>query len=245
MQHRIRTSLSKDLVPKGLVVSAILHVGAVLLLANHWLPDSTPSAELSGSPRTISLEAAFVERDDLGLAIEMAPIQIQPGVAWVAERRFVDRPTVAEDWDLPAITIAEPSELPQLAVRSNRREPIPTAVDQPVSMPRTTATPEPEVDKHVPKPAGVEAKTPPLFFDNKPGRYPDLAKQRGWEGDVLLKLVIDATGRITEVSVARSSGHEILDAAAVNAVRRWRAKPARRFGRPVSTTEYLPVQFRL
>jgi protein TonB len=94
------------------------------------------------------------------------------------------------------------------------------------------------------EPAGIEAKQPPTFFNNPPPRYPELAKQRGWEGDVLLRLMIDETGKVTEVTVERTSGYKILDAAAVNAIRLWRAEPSRRFGRAVKTVEYLPVQFR-
>ena len=87
--------------------------------------------------------------------------------------------------------------------------------------------------------------TPPDLSQNAPPIYPALAIQRGWQGTVLLRFSINEVGSVTKVEVARSSGYPILDAAAVNAVRRWHAKPARHDGEPVATVEVLPVQFKL
>jgi len=225
---------------QALGISALFHVAAVLLMANDWRTNLELAAESSGTPRTISLEAVFVERNDLGPAVDFAPIQIQPGVAWIAERRFVDRPAVAQDWELPAIQLAEPTTLPVLSPRPRPVDLQTGAADTAKPMPRTMPTPAPTVQAKV-----TETAQAPSFLNNPPPKYPDLAAQRGWEGEVLLKLMIDETGTITTIVIERSSGHEILDAAAVNAVRRWRAKPATRFGRPVKTIEYLPVLFRL
>ena len=77
-----------------------------------------------------------------------------------------------------------------------------------------------------------------------PPEFPALARQNGWYGTVLLKLWIDEEGRVTDVRVEKSSGYGVLDAAAVNAVKRWRGRPARHNARPVATEELLPVVFR-
>lgn len=42
-------------------------------------------------------------------------------------------------------------------------------------------------------------------------RYPRLAQTRGWEGDVVLKLVIARKGNLVAARVVRSSGHAVLD----------------------------------
>jgi protein TonB len=60
-----------------------------------------------------------------------------------------------------------------------------------------------------------------------------------------LVVKIDASGRVTDVAVEETSGYELLDAAAVGAVRRWRYKPAIGRNGPVATTELQPVTFRL
>ncbi len=87
--------------------------------------------------------------------------------------------------------------------------------------------------------------SPPSFSGNAKPAYPAQAYRQGIEGEVTLKLFIAESGRVQRVDVARSSGHAILDAAAVEAVSKWRGEPARRNGQPVATVEFLPVNFRL
>ncbi len=48
--------------------------------------------------------------------------------------------------------------------------------------------------------------------------YPPLARQRGWEGEVLLGFHVVADGAIERVHVARSSGNRLLDQSAVKAL---------------------------
>lgn len=69
--------------------------------------------------------------------------------------------------------------------------------------------------------------------------YPPEAIERGLEGDVTLLLTLDDNGRVQSAEIARSSGHALLDAAAVNA--------AQRLGRlPGNARESLvPISFRL
>lgn len=50
-------------------------------------------------------------------------------------------------------------------------------------------------------------------------RYPSSARLHGLEGKVVLKAVIRSDGHLAEVSVQESSGHSVLDAAAMEAVR--------------------------
>ena len=85
--------------------------------------------------------------------------------------------------------------------------------------------------------AGMEADRPP--------DYPDLARRRGEQGRVLLRVDVSMDGRPLAVSVARSSGFGLLDSAAEDAVRTWRFVPATQDGRPVPATAEVPVQFRL
>ena len=75
--------------------------------------------------------------------------------------------------------------------------------------------------------------------------YPALARERGLEGRVVVRLVIGADGVPSEVRVAQSSGFESLDAAAIEAVRQWRFEPARRAGAAVPEERLAPVVFRL
>ena len=50
--------------------------------------------------------------------------------------------------------------------------------------------------------------------------YPLLARLRGWEGTVLIGLDIEADGLLRHVYLARSSGYDVLDQSAIEAVQR-------------------------
>jgi protein TonB len=50
-------------------------------------------------------------------------------------------------------------------------------------------------------------------------QYPLTARRRGLSGKVELDVSIDPTGKVTGVEVVASSSHEMLDGAAVEAVR--------------------------
>lgn len=80
---------------------------------------------------------------------------------------------------------------------------------------------------------------------NLPPRYPYMARRRGQEGQVLLRVRVTADGNAATVRVRRSSGYPLLDAAAATAARSWRFHPASRGGRPVAGAVDVPVAFTL
>jgi protein TonB len=49
--------------------------------------------------------------------------------------------------------------------------------------------------------------------------YPSLARLRGVEGKVQVRIVIQKNGELGEASIVRSSGHLVLDEAALKTVR--------------------------
>lgn len=75
--------------------------------------------------------------------------------------------------------------------------------------------------------------------------YPNRARERGWQGRVLLRVSVDVRGRVLSIELAQSSGFGILDRAARDAVGRWRFTPATRSGRPVPGVALVPVVFAL
>ena len=83
------------------------------------------------------------------------------------------------------------------------------------------------------------------FVDFQPP-YPSASTRAGDEGTVIVRVVIGTDGRVERATVARSSGHPRLDAAAIaQALARWRFIPALSDGRAVESERELPVTFRL
>jgi protein TonB len=65
------------------------------------------------------------------------------------------------------------------------------------------------------------------------------------EGRVLLRVAVDEDGLVNGIQVKKSSGHRILDEAALAAVKKWRFFPAAIGGIRVKDTIDLPVVFSL
>jgi protein TonB len=74
--------------------------------------------------------------------------------------------------------------------------------------------------------------------------YPRAAVAGGLSGTVTLRLRVDADGRMIAVAVAKSSGHALLDAAALEAVRRAGAMPKAPKGITGEQAFNLPLTFR-
>jgi len=93
--------------------------------------------------------------------------------------------------------------------------------------------------------AAAAGTAPVPAAGNPPPRYPYLARRRGQQGTVRLDVSVAADGRVSAVRVARSSGHVLLDQAALRALQRWRFQPATRAGVAVRAQLIVPVRFRL
>lgn len=95
----------------------------------------------------------------------------------------------------------------------------------------------------------VEEYTPPSFsaeyLHNTPPEYPPVARRRGEQGRVLLRVTVSTSGEATVVAVSHSSGYELLDQSALRAVRTWRFVPAKFNNHAVVAEVTVPVRFTL
>jgi TonB family protein len=85
----------------------------------------------------------------------------------------------------------------------------------------------------------------PRYRENRSPIYPGAARQRGYEGDVLIAAEVRADGRIGAVQVKRSSGYASLDDSALEAVKMWKFEPAKRMGNAVDVWVEIPIRFKL
>lgn len=85
---------------------------------------------------------------------------------------------------------------------------------------------------------GLKRSFPPV--------YPRIAKKENWEGEVILRVVVRPNGRPERpITVKRSSGHPVLDEAAIDAVKRWTFHPAKDGNIPVRSAVEIPIKFSL
>lgn len=91
----------------------------------------------------------------------------------------------------------------------------------------------------------VQARYEAAALHNPKPPYPLAARMRGQQGRLLLAVEVRADGSCGQVLIKRSSGHELLDAAARQTIRRWHFLPARRGAVAVDAWVEIPITFRL
>jgi TonB family protein len=74
--------------------------------------------------------------------------------------------------------------------------------------------------------------------------YPEMAKEAGIEGRVVVQFVVDEEGSVTHPTVARGA-HELLNKAALETIKSQTFNPGRKEGEPVPVQMSFPVTFRL
>jgi TonB family protein len=83
----------------------------------------------------------------------------------------------------------------------------------------------------------------PLYKENKPPVYPEIARVRGYEGIVFVSAEILPDGHVGNMKIRKSSGYAILDQSAIEAVKPWKFEPAKKSGNPFTVWVELPIKF--
>lgn len=94
------------------------------------------------------------------------------------------------------------------------------------------------------QPAGGAAESPVAILDKPRPAYTEEARQLKIEGEVLLELLFDASGKAHVLRVIRGLGHG-LDESAVRSAENIRFRPALRGGAPVDSTAVARIVFQL
>jgi protein TonB len=161
-----------------------------------------------------------------------------------------------------SVSFAAMSSPPQPAQAEPKPEPKPVEKPKPVER-RVQPSPEvvtPIVPTETPVPTEVSSAppqpvaTPPGLPDREPDyqaaylnnpvpTYPMVARRMGWQGRVVLNVEVLASGLPGQVKLHQSSGHDVLDNAAMQAVRGWRFVAARQGGQVVSKWFLVPIPF--
>ncbi|MBW1800603.1 MAG: energy transducer TonB [Deltaproteobacteria bacterium] len=85
----------------------------------------------------------------------------------------------------------------------------------------------------------------PDYKKNPKPKYPRIARRRGYEGTVVIEVLVDREGKVEDLKLFQSSGHQVLDKAATTSVRRWVFEPGKKGNEHVAMWVKVPVRFRL
>lgn len=101
-----------------------------------------------------------------------------------------------------------------------------------------------ETDPPLPPEIPITAALP-VYRKNSPPQYPVLARKRNYQGTVILEVLVRSDGTAGSVRLVQSSGHDMLDGAALKGVQGWLFHPARRGEEPVDMWVQIPIRFHL
>ena len=166
----------------------------------------------------LALLGLFIHRDAPHPLPQSLQVSVQaPAVAGSdAGKSAQPEPTDAQTPDQPAsgaVANSVPDARQAIPEADSRRRPSGAEHSEPDATP---ADPAPEGNAAVDR-AAVESEI--LEALNARFSYPALARRRGWEGEVVLSLDLDNRGRVARIEIEQSSGHRILDRAALDALK--------------------------
>jgi TonB family protein len=89
--------------------------------------------------------------------------------------------------------------------------------------------------------------TPPSAIQNPMPLYPEKYRNSGIQGVVVLEVSINEFGIVSDIKVTKSlmKGDDGLDVAAINAVYKWKFRPATLDNKPVNSKVNIPISFSL
>ena len=91
---------------------------------------------------------------------------------------------------------------------------------------------------------GGESAYPDYNLNPKP-KYPMIARINGFEGKVLLRVLVLKNGKVGKIDLEKSSGYAILDKSAIESVENWTFIPGKKDGIPISSWVEVPIKFEL
>ena len=198
----------------AIVASLALHTTAWQLI---------PPLRTQVPPLVRTLEVLLVARpgEPPAPAVEAAPppppARTEPAAR--RQRALERRPRAVERESRPIAPVEEfaaprePAPAPETAppAQAQPAPAIPARPAEPVAV-ATPAAPPPEIL------AGYGSSVSRLLARHR--EYPRVALMRGWEGTVTMRLRVAPGGRLIEARVEGSSGHQVLDAQALDMVKR-------------------------
>jgi protein TonB len=208
----------------------LVHVMVLMLILN--IPSETQPI-IPAAPLYVRLIEPTV------VPPEPTPVQPRPVVPQPPKLKPVPKPRIQ--------TTTPPTPRPEPIEETRRPDPIEAPRAEPIRVePQPAPTPAPvEAPKPVPPLPVTQPRFNANYLDNPKPPYPSISRRMGEEGEVQLRVSVDAGGNVQQIEIHRGSGYPRLDQSALQTVRRWRFVPARQGNQPVSSWVIVPIQFSL
>lgn len=202
-----------------------------LLAIGVWRSSTLPVIPPEPSPLMVSLINEVVQ----------APAPTPPVVE--PPKPVTSKPVIAPPKREPTVVASNRAPKPQdMQVQAAPEPPAPAPSPTPVAAPTApvAAAPEP-----APPPPKILPSSAVGYLVEPQKIYPLASQELGESGQVMLDVVVDADGRVKEVSVSKSSGYPRLDRAAIASIKAARFRPYIHNGVPMSVRVAAPFNFNL
>jgi protein TonB len=235
-----------------MALSLALHGLALLPLLFAGASGSAPSEEpvlveislAAPAPTTAAIDIPMPEQPPPVEAGELAPSTVDlpepdvPPPVDSAELKPIEPPPP------PPKPQPKPKTTPTAQPKPTQRAPANTAVTQ------TAAAPNTGTDQITQTAAASQSLIvwehhPRFRVPPRPAVYPPRAIELGHQGEALVRVRLAPDGSASEIVLWRGTGFELLDKAALAAVRGWQFLPAIRDGHAVAAWVEIPVRFHL
>ena len=133
-----------------------------------------------------------------------------------------------------AATSAKPKAAPVPETNRDASNPVPA--------PPAVASGSPQ---HSPRESEDHLRRSVLELFSRRLDYPAIARRKGWQGTVTLRLLIEPDGRISRLQVDRTSGYPVLDRAAVESLQLASVPQAEQWLHGRALELLVPVEYRL
>ena len=237
----------------ALITSLAAHAAGILLVPS-W--QSTPAAA-APQPTTVRVRLELpAPRPVQAVRALPAPQQAVASRDRAAGPATPDRATHAAAHvhaRAPAVLLAHREDpQPRPAVLEGPGQPAPeqpaarpSVGDQGASIAPPVAPAVREVLAFAANHGGDAGHTDVAYLHNPKPAYPTMARKLGLEGTVMLRILVNQDGQPEQTRLLGTSGIEVLDSAALDAVKQWRFSPARKGRVAIAHWVDVPITFKL
>jgi periplasmic protein TonB len=196
----------------------------------------------------------------LNMTLTSIPIRTTPKPALQKPKPIVKKPTLVKKKKKKKpkpkpILKAPPKKTVRIPVQSKKIEVPETIPEKTAEKTESHFDSEPTESKELLKAAKQSAAPPslfkvvhearPIYRLNPSPKYPRIARIRGYQGNVLLDVLVNKNGKVHDLKIYKSSGHPLLDRAAASSVKHWLFEPGMIGEKKTDMWVRVPIRFEL
>jgi protein TonB len=219
-------------------------LAAIISLGLHGLLFSMETGWLAGinpvTPESREITISLTRQQHIKPEIKLSPKQKTRHVHKKETLKKQVKPP-----DIPKEKIAfEPESKSEPEESETSKEPDEVNLDPASDVPHIICSTTVDQKVEMPSPQTMlEAR--PIYRINPPPSYPIIARKRGYQGNVVLEVLINKKGKVIDLRVFSSSGHSILDKTAIASVKKWLFQPGMRGSDKIEMWVRVPIRFKL